>query len=203
MNDDAITAREAMTVGAGMRITPLEQHELGDEARAIADEIGAVLGLDAPDDLTPYFALMFRHPALYRCQLLTGIQLLGHGLMPPIERELAILRTAWRCGAPYEWAEHVDIARKLGVSPDITLRVTLGPEAAGWTPHESALLRAVDELHDDKMITDATWGVLASSYSDAQMIELPALVGQYAAVAMIQNSLHLPLVAGRKGLRER
>lgn len=201
MTQDEITAREVQVLGAAPRIAPLPQHHLA-EARRLAEDIGATLGIVAPDELTAYFAILFRHPGLYRCQLETGIELLARGRLPAQERELAVLRTAWLCGAPYEWGEHAAIGRAVGLTDDDLERVRLGSEAPGWCEHRRALLRAVEELHAEKMISDATWAVLSRSWDEAQLIELPALVGQYAAVAMVQNSLRLPLTNGRQGLRE-
>jgi alkylhydroperoxidase family enzyme len=169
----------------------------------LAHQIAAVVGITPGETLTDYFAVMYRHPALYRSQMETGIMLLGSSAIPPRKREIAILRSAWLCGAPYEWGAHVRMARSLGVSSEEIERITLGSTAPGWTRAEAALLRAVEELHADHMIADATWAELAGEWSEAQLIELPALVGQYIAVALIQNSLRLPLDPGCKGLDER
>ena len=59
------------------------------------------------------------------------------------ERELAVLRVAWLCRAPYEWGEHVELAKLCGVSAEEIERVTQGSSAAGWSDHECALLLAV------------------------------------------------------------
>jgi hypothetical protein len=55
-------------------------------------------------------------------------------------------RVGWRCRAPYEWGEHVDIAKRNGVTAVEVERVTAGAYAPGWTAHEMAILRGVDEL---------------------------------------------------------
>ncbi|MEI4884324.1 carboxymuconolactone decarboxylase family protein, partial [Klebsiella pneumoniae] len=78
-------------------------------------------------------------------------------------------------------------------------RVTKGPEAPGWNEHDRALLRAVDELHRDSMISDATWNTLAKTLNEAQMLEVPMLIGQYQAGAYVHNSLRLHLRPGNPG----
>ncbi len=196
-------ARELEVLGQPIRITPLEQDELGPDIRAYVARIGATLGYEAPEVLTTHFAVVARHPALFRCQLETGIMFFSECALPPRERELAVLRTAWHAGAPYEWGEHVNIARKLGVTPEETDRVRAGPNVLGWGEHERALLTAVDELFADKMISDATWAKLAAKWNEAQLIELPCLVGQYLGVAMLQNSLRMPLARESRGFAER
>ncbi len=202
-SDSEAEERQRTILGAPIRIAPMEQDELGPEVRDQVARIGASLGYQAPEVLTTHFAVMARHPAMFRCQLETGIMFFTECTLPPRERELAVLRTAWHAGAPYEWGEHVDIARKLGMTPEDTDRVRAGPQAPGWSEHEAALLTAVDELFADKMISDATWAKLAETWNDAQLIELPCLVGQYLGVAMLQNSLRMPLARESKGFAER
>ena len=203
MTDDEVAAREAEVLGAPMRIKPLAQEELGEDVRELVGRIGAILGYGQQEVLTTYFAVLAHHPQLFRCQLEMGIFLFSGSAIPARERELAVLRTAWHAGAPYEWGEHVDIAHKLGISEDETDRVRVGPEAPGWSVHERALLTAVDELIARRMMSDATWADLACSWHEAQLIELPCLVGQYLGVAMLQNSLRMPLAKDRKGFAER
>ncbi len=65
------------------------------------------------------------------------------------------------------------------------------------------MVRAVEELRNDAMISDATWAELAKTYDDKQLIELPMLVGQYTTVAFYQNSLRLAPRLGNGGLTSR
>lgn len=202
METEEAARRQDLVLGQPMRIAPLAQEELGEEVRSLVHRIGATLDYKPAEVLTTYFALLARHPHLFKSQLEMGIFLFSGSAIPPRERELAVLRTAWLAGAPYEWGEHVDIARKLGMTPEETDAIRRGPQAPGWSGHERAILSAVDELVDNKMISDATWSVLAQTWNEAQLIELPCIVGQYLSVAMLQNSLRLPL-GERKGFAER
>ncbi len=202
-SDEEVAAREAEIIGAPIRIPPLPDNELGSEVRELVRRIGNTLGLEAPETLTTYFAVLARHPDLFRLQLETGIFLFSGSAIPPRERELAVLRTAWLAGAPYEWGQHVLIGREMGFTEADTDRVRLGPEAEGWTLHEAAILRAVDELFERQMICDATWAALAQTWNEAQLIELPCLVGQYLGVAMLQNTLRMPLARDARGFAER
>jgi alkylhydroperoxidase family enzyme len=146
---------------------------------------------------------MLRHPDLFARQVDIGIQLLGRGALNPRDRELAILRIGWLCQAPYEWGEHVHVAKSLGISSTEIERVVQGSDAPGWGEHEQAILKATEELHRDAMISDATWAVLARRLDERQLIELPIVVGQYQAVAYYQNSLRLRLHEGNLGLKAR
>jgi alkylhydroperoxidase family enzyme len=144
------------------------------------------------------FTTLVRAPGLFRRWLPFGGKLLN-GKLPARDRELLILRTGWNCGAEYEWAQHVRIALKLGITPGEAERVTLGPDAIGWSPLEAALLRAADELHETSTVSDATWSIIAENYDTAQLIELPMLVGHYHLVAMTLNTLGVQLDDGLSG----
>lgn len=144
-----------------------------------------------------------RHVRLFRQHSSVGLMLLSQGQIPMREREMVVLRIAWRCQAPYEWGEHVFVAKRVGITPNDIEAIIQGPEDPNWNPHESALVRAVDELFDNAMISDETWAVLAESWNEQQLIELPFLVGQYQSVAYYQNSLKLRLHGGNEGLAAR
>jgi alkylhydroperoxidase family enzyme len=127
------------------------------------------------------------------------VALAVNGILPPRLRELAILRTGWLCRSEYEWGQHVVLARRVGISDAEIARVKSGPEAGGWTELESAMLRAVDELHTDACVTDDTWTVLAAHLDERQLIEVPMLVGQYHIVSFTLNTLGIQREPGLGG----
>ncbi len=135
------------------------------------------------------FRTLAHHPKLLKRWLVFGNHVLAKSTLAPRERELAILRVGWLCRAEYEWGQHVLIARAEGVSDDEVARIAAGPDAAGWSERERALLRAVDELHADACIADATWADLADHYDTQQVLDLIFTVGQYTLVSMALNSL--------------
>jgi alkylhydroperoxidase family enzyme len=147
--------------------------------------------------------VMLAHPEMFRAQMTMGIALAA-GSIPPRERELAVLRNAWICGAPYEWGEHVAISKeRCGVTSEEIERCTQGSKAEGWTEHERAILKGVEELHADHALSDETWNTLAKSWSEKQLIEFPVLVGAYIMTALQQNTIRMPLDPGNPGLAHR
>ena len=194
-----IAAREAQVVGAGPRIAALEDSEMSGEAREIVDAVRASAGAGPAAEVPDYMRTIAKHPGLFRSQMDTG-KLFFNGLIPARERELAVLRIGWLAGAPYEWGEHVKIAQRYGVSPEEIERAIAGSSAPGWTAHEAAILRGVEELIADFAIGGETWDILAKSWDEAQMLEFPAMVGQYVAIAFIQNSYRARLAPENTGL---
>jgi alkylhydroperoxidase family enzyme len=120
--------------------------------------------------------------------------------LPARDRELVILRAGWRCSAPYEWGQHVAIARRAGVDDEEIARIALGPDASGWSDRDAALIRAVDELHDRGTITDATWATLAQRYDTHQLMDLVFAIGQYHLVSFALNAFGVERDDGVSGV---
>lgn len=207
-DSDAVREREALILGQPPRVGPLAPADYPAEAHPLADGEREVAGIGPrePDDLRPlsdHTATLLRHPELYRAQIAYGVQLLGRGALPPRDRELVILRTGWLCQAPFEWGEHLQIAKRIGLTSEEIERITEGSAAPGWDEHERALLSAAEELHAGAMISDATWATLARRLDERQLIELPCLVGHYHTVAFYQNALRMRPREENPGLRGR
>jgi alkylhydroperoxidase family enzyme len=141
-------------------------------------------------------ATLVRHATLLRSWLPLAKTILYAGALPDRDRELLVLRTAWNCRSDYEWGHHARLAAKAGLGPDEVARVARGPEAHGWEPLERALLRAADDLHARATIDTETWDALAVAYGVRELIEVPAVVGQYHALAFAANALVVALEDG-------
>jgi 4-carboxymuconolactone decarboxylase len=104
------------------------------------------------------------------------------------QRELVVLRVAVLRRSDYEWAQHCVAADDVGLSVEAMARVPAGPDAAGWSPSEQAMLRALDELIADATLTDATWDALGEHFDEHQILDLIFTVGAYETVAMVFNA---------------
>ena len=135
---------------------------------------------------------------LEMCQKFWAIA--GHFLNDPTipvrDRELLVLRTAWLSRVDYEWGSHVTIAEEAGITEQEISRVTQGADAKGWSEFDAALLRAADELHSNRFITDATWQTLAGRYADHQLVEVVLTVGNYTLLGMYFNTIGVPVEPG-------
>ena len=177
------------------RIPPLPPDERDEQANELLAQVGAPVR--AAGNL---FATLVRHPGLFRRWLPFGGKLLA-GRLPDRDRELLILRTAWRCRSDYEWIQHQSIARDAGVTAAEIERLRLAdtPDAPGWAAFDATLVRAADELHDEGCLSDATWAALAGRYDERQLIELPMLVGHYHLLAFTLSSLGVQLESDDSG----
>lgn len=174
--------------------------------RLLRDIAGADRDLPTmPLDAIPEIMFtMCRFPEVWQSLMDVTVQLQGpNSKLDPRDRKLAILRTGWLCQAPYEFGEHVEQARRLGISELEVEHVLQGSASPDWNDHERAILRAVEELHDRSMVSDQTWAQLSRKMNDEQLLELLVLVGQFTATAYFQNSLRLRLEDRNAGLAAR
>jgi AhpD family alkylhydroperoxidase len=181
-------------------LAPLPRELWGDDVRAalrdaysdaVADRFFAT-GADAiptPNAL----ATLMHHPALAGPFLTYNNVLLQTPAIDPRLRELMILRVAVRTRAPYEWAQHVRLAGRAGITADEIAAVARRSDTTAWTPLEADLLAATDQLIDRYRIDGDTWGRLAEQLDERQLVELVFVVGTYTALAMAFNTFGLQL----------
>ncbi len=158
-----------------------EQHLL---IRPLVALAGRSFGGKAPNIITT----LSRHGRLFAPWLLFASRLMPWGTLRREDTELVILRVAHNCRCRYEWDHHVRIGARAGLSHEQIDRVERGPDAGGWSERQEVLLRAADELHTERFISDATWARLSEFLSHAELLELCMLVGHYEMLAGTINS---------------
>lgn len=168
------------------RIQPVSLADADPETR----ELLGALSTFRDDDVSVLnvFSTMAQHPKLMKRWLVFANHVLLKSTISGRDRELAILRVGWLCNAPYEWGQHVVIARREGISDEEIVRIAEGPDAPGWSAHDAAILRAADELHDRSTITDATWATLNETYDQQQCMDLLFAIGNYHVVSFALNT---------------
>lgn len=120
--------------------------------------------------------------------------------IPFRDKEILILRTAWLSRGEYIWGRHYVRGKESGLTDEEIQRITEGPGAPGWSDFDATLLRAADELHTSRFVSDATWDALSARYTEDQVREVVLIVGDYTQLAMFQNSLGAQLPPGYDGL---
>ncbi|HMO44439.1 MAG TPA: carboxymuconolactone decarboxylase family protein [Rubrivivax sp.] len=116
------------------------------------------------------------------------VNMLFLGKIPRADKELSIMRLAWRTGTVYEWLHHQKVARESGIPAADMNSVTI-EDCPDWSPRLRALLKATDELVADKAMSDGTFHELRKHLSEDQMVEFCMLIGHYLMVAMTINTI--------------
>jgi alkylhydroperoxidase family enzyme len=146
-------------------------------------------GADEPMHI---FTTLAHQPELFRRWLGFGGALLGGSLSGRI-RELVILRTAYRFNGRYEWAHHIELGHRQGISDEETAALGGDLSTIQWDPFERAVLAAVDETADEGEVSDGTWATLAVTLNQGDLVELLMLLAHYLMLSTVLRSLRVQL----------
>ena len=131
------------------RVAPLPPEERDARQADLVRQAGAELGV---------YTTLVRHTDLFGDFLPFGRRLLRLSTLTPRERELLIMRAAFRSQAAYEWSHHEVIGRAAGLDDadlDLLSREEVADGDAG--PETVRLVRAADELLGAHKLSDASW----------------------------------------------
>ena len=170
-----------------------------EQAEAMArDTADLQASLSDSDEVFNLLKAMANHPALCSAWMGFSTHLLfdDSNTLPPREREMVILRIGWLCQSGYEFGQHILLSQKAGVNKAEVVAVSKGAGDPIWDDHMRAVMTAVDELHSDAFISDATWAELKKKYDDKQVMDLIFTVGQYNMLSMALNSMGVQLDDG-------
>nr|WP_205660673.1 carboxymuconolactone decarboxylase family protein [Amycolatopsis antarctica] len=168
------------------RLEPGTRAELGLPIWAFVRLAGRVTRGEPPR----LFLILGKNRRLFRSWLRFAARLMPRGKLPRRETELVILRVAGLCGCDYEYEHHVRMARRAGVSRAEIDGIADRAERE-WSPRESAILLAVEQLHTDRTVDDKTWETLRPHLSDPEIVELFMLVGHYEMLALVIGGLRI------------
>jgi 4-carboxymuconolactone decarboxylase len=145
---------------------------------------------DAPP-IPPILSLLARHPELGGPWLAFQGALIEGGSLDARDRELLILRVGHRMDNRYLRAQHVSMGKAAGLTQAELAAVSLGEGSEGWDESDRNLLAAADELLDQHRLSDPTWSALSARFNEQQMFEVLFVVGSYACLSMVLNSVGL------------
>ena len=173
---------------------PLHDADLSAAQRAAAAELaagprGGVVG--------PFIA------ALRSPELMTRLQRLGEYLryrnaLGPRLTELAVLITARAWSQPFEWAMHVGEAEARGITSATIAAIARGKRPARMTADEAIVYDYVRELHATQAVSDATYARAVAAFGEPGIVDLTAVAGYYATLAMILNVARTPVPPGER-----
>lgn len=125
-----------------------------------------------------------------------------NGTLSRRDSEILALRTSWNARSEFEWGHHVQYGIAAGLTNAEIDAIVIGSGSPTWSEADRVLLEAADQLFENQQISDATWKSLAARYSDAQLVEIPFVVGQYTMLSMVANSTGVELEPGYAKLPE-
>lgn len=179
---------------ASERLPAIPPEQWTDEQKKVA----AVIASGPRGEVRGPFLALLRSPGLAHT-----VQQVGEYLRfkSPLDRriaEMATLMAARHWTQQYEWQSHYKHAMKAGLSPDIAAAIADGRRPAGMAKDEEALYDMLTEALHNKSVCDATYARAVDVLGEQSVIELIAVAGYYAMLAMILNIGRKALPAGQK-----
>lgn len=111
-------------------------------------------------------------------------------------RELAILITARECDSQFEWAAHEAEARNEGVPPEIIETVRHRRDLVGLAEPDAAVISLGREIFGDRRVSPQTYARCLALLGRRKLVDLVALMGNYAATAALLCAFDMQLDAG-------
>jgi 4-carboxymuconolactone decarboxylase len=172
---------------------PLPQRdELDAEGQRIYDSLadprgGSLRGLRGPGGIHLHSPELPRHtrPLNHYLRQEAG---LGGRL-----RELAILVTARELDSQFEWAAHEAEARREGIAPDVVETIRHRRDAARLDEADAAVIELGREIFTSRRVASATFARALKVFGRRKLIDLVALMGNYAATAAMLIAFDMQL----------
>ena len=168
------------------RMPPMRPEDYTDETRAFFDRWTRDKFKEG--DKNPMLGIFAHHPQLAGLFSEFNLHILLTNTLPVKQRQIAIMRTAWITGTVYMWSSHLNTSQSFGLSDDMYEPIKHGADDPYFTEFERWVLRATDELVEQRKVGDAAWGALMAGWSNQQMLDFLFTVGCYVAIAGVMQS---------------
>jgi 4-carboxymuconolactone decarboxylase len=170
---------------AAMALIPYADEDPRDErVRALVARL--------PEPRINLFTMLANAPALAGPALRLGEAILTKGDLDAVVRELAILHTAQRTGTEYEWVQHEEIARLIGVGEERIEALRRGEtDGAPFDARESLALRLVGAVLDGGTPPPELVTEVEREFGRAELIELMLVAGFYAMLGGVMRAVQL------------
>ncbi len=160
-------------------------------------------GIFQDADSNPVLLTIAHNPKLADAFSQFNIHLLSANSLPVRQRQITILRTAWLCRATYMWSSHLRTSLRCGIEPEVFGEIRLGAGSSYFSGFEQTILRATDELVNERQVSDASWNDLRIVWCDEQILDFLFTVGAYAMLAGVMRSIGIERRQELRDLAER
>ena len=187
---------------SGCRLPLPRRDELGTEVQASYDRLSSISaenlrGLRGPGGIQLHSPELSRHS-----RPLNHYLRYEAGLSDRV-RELAILTTARELDSQFEWAAHEDEARRQGIAPELIDIIRYRRSLDGLTDVDAMVVALGREIFGTRKVSSATFARCLRHFGRRALVDLVALMGNYAATAALLTALDMQLDPGQEpGLPE-
>lgn len=141
------------------------------------------------------FRMMAGGEGLLRAFVQLGNHLLFKCKLPPVLREIAILRVGALSGAGYEVHQHERIGRGLGMSDALLAAIRSGPDDPAFDDLQRLVMRYTDDVVRNVRAADATFEPLRAHLSLQELQELTVTIGYYMTASRFLENFDIDIEA--------
>lgn len=180
---------------SGCRLPLPRREELGPEGRRIYDSLadpngGTLRGLRGPG------GIQLHSEELARRTRPVNRYLRNESGIGPRLRELAILATARELDSQFEWAAHEEEARRVGVPTEIIETIRHRRPLDAIDPDDAVVVQMAREIFTARKVASETFAQALALLGRKTLVELVALMGNYAATAALLTAFDMQLDPG-------
>ena len=168
------------------RLPQLKQQEVTSEVRDFLSRWTG--GIFRNADVNPPLLTFAHHPQLASLFSQFNIHLLSTSTLPIKQRQIAIMRTAWICQATYMWSSHLRTSINCGLEPAMFRPIQIGASDPYFSDFERTIIRATEDLVNDKKVSDTNWKTLSVEWNNQQLLDYLFTVGCYVMLAGVMRS---------------
>ena len=178
------------------RLPVVKREDLDEDGKRLYDIITArtIAGLRGPAGISLYSPKVARSLLDQQLYLTTQANLGGR------IRELAILVAAREMNSQFEWTVHEPLALAQGVDRDLIERIKVRGSLDGVVEEDAVVISLAREAFSKPGVTLETFIAAHSRFGDGGVVDLTALVGQYAALSILLKTFDMQLDRGQKPL---
>jgi 4-carboxymuconolactone decarboxylase len=173
-----------------------EQRALAESVRSGPRSALKNTSASTPGPLGGPFNVWLRTPEIGNLIQSLGAAIRFRSSIPPKLNELAIIITARRWSAQYEWHAHRRLAEEAGLAPAIADEIAQGRRPSGMDADETLVYDVSSELQNTGGLADATYKRALERFGERGIVDLIAVNGYYTLVSMTLNVDRTPLPGG-------
>ena len=144
------------------------------------------------------FNVLLRSPGLMTPVQKVGEYLRFHCELDRRIAEMATLIAARHWTQTYEWNAHHPLALKAGLRPEIAQAIADGRRPTGMAQDEDVVYDLLTEALQNKSVSDVTYERGIKQFGERNLVDLLAIAGYYALLAMLLNVARTQLPEGKQ-----
>jgi 4-carboxymuconolactone decarboxylase len=177
---------------SGCRLPLPRRYELGGAALAVYDSLadpngGSIRGLRGPGGIQLHSPELSRHGRALNHYLRHEAGLGGR------LRELAILVTARELDSQFEWAAHEAEGLREGLSAGVIDTIKYRKGTGDLDPADAVVVELGREIFTARKVGSATYARALALFGRRKLVDLVALMGNYAATAALLTAFDMQL----------